>query len=992
MSKRILACFIIPICMIVVMVYGYSATDDNILSDQIENEYTGRDQASDIIENITFSDVNSDYWAKEPITRLGALNIIKGFNVGNRKQYRPFQSVSNQEVLALLLRAIGKEAEAELAAEQINNDTDTNEATLTLWSKGYLKVASDLGIITQDDLDDALSEDQSYLDPQENFMRNNSATREQVAKWIVDTINAQNEGAINPVYNQQAIFKYNDWRSISLEFVPYVEAVVKDKIMVGSGNSFNPKKSVTRAELAQILKNLDKVLYDTMNIEKKGGVISYVSDESDMSSLTSVAKRTYLIRNNEGKVDKISYEYIKDSIDKILKNDVPVYKDGDINGLLSLEEGDYIEYLVDDNTKELLYIYGKGNKYPSELTGTLEVLGNINNHEISIKSKGTVFNYKLADGLYDEVNETLEMNGIAVPLVKAPISSNVTLTISNNLVTKITYEGGKNLSNEISGIVIENNTDFSYITITDWDGNKVTKHYRRGSIEVEKQNFYDEEDEIGYIDEMFPNFEYDEKDAFIEDIEAGDIVHIKLDSSNPKYITAISGKTNHIVKFGTIKEVVDYGAVGIKLGVQFNDLSISYFDIKQDIPVIKDNRNVSKSDLVAGDSVRLLINQAVVSSGTILETIKEIKVDEYGNVISNIYKGNLGTINTSQQKVTLLNVYKLSKLGWMDYNEAKLLDIKNKGIQFYKNGERISLSYANKYLRRDGMEVYVAMEEYYAGEKVTKVTFRDGRDSVLGYSNVTKSNGIDELKLISSSKAINLDDGTIIIKDGKMVGASSILSPDYAQVVLNGNNNAAIVNIDQEPINDAISVFRGRVAKIENNHSLQVQSHSELKDMKWTYSPISRIFTLNYDTLIMNENGDIIPQKEFITYSDISKVDEVYTIIAEGTKAKYIVKNDYAKEGVEGKIYELSSDKIMIKDVIVYNSHKKKWTDLSYKNSYAQVDIPKNSIIIKNNEVISTDMLETGDKIRVMTTEDLSDKLKEEGSRNVKGYIIFVEK
>lgn len=992
MLKRILTSFTIPVLLIIVMISSYGAIDNDILSDDIENEYIARDEAPNVINNLNFSDVSSTHWANESITRLGAINIIKGYNVGNRKEYRPNDPVSNQEALAFLLRAIGREDEAQLAADQINADAGTQDPILTLWSKGYLQVASQLGLITADDLGDALTEDQTFLDEEENFIRANPATREQVARWIVDAINVQNPGSINPIYNEQAIFGYDDWEDISLEFVPYVEAVSQKKIMVGDGSSFAPKKSVTRAEMAQILKNLDEILYDTMNLDRKIGTVAYIEDITKVDAIVSTASRNFLIRNNEGKVDKITYDYERNSIQQIFENDVPVYRNGHVTGLLALREGDYIEYIIDNNTNEVLYIYSKGNNEPTKLSGTLEKLSGFDDGEITIKSnRGIKFTYKMVDGLYDVDNSTININGITYPITSAPVTNTVTLIILNDVVTNISYEGGIKLSNEISGIVVDNNSDFSYITITDWDGNDITKYYKKSNIIVEKQNYYDEEDEIGYIDEIFPNYDFDERDSTIEDIEAGDIVHIKLDPTNSKYITNISAKTNYIVKFGTVKEIVDYGAAGIKLRIEYNDLSTSFYEIKDDIPVMKDNINIGKNSLYEGDVVKLLINQAVLEPGTVTETIKEIEIDKYGNNVSNVYKGNLGTINDSQRTVSLLNAFKLSKSGWVEYNQVKLLNINNKNIQYYKDGNRISLSYADKYLRQEDMEVYVAMEQYYNDEKVTKITFRDGRDSVLDYSNITYINGMDELTLLDEANPIKLDEGTIIIKNGKMVSVGSILSPDYVQVVLNGNNRAAIINVEPEPNNNAISVFRGRIANIEDNESFSVQSHAVLKDMNWIYSPIPRVFTIDYSTIIINENG-IVPLDEFIGYSDISKIDEVYSIIAEGTKAKYIVKNVYPEQGLIGNIYEINDDNLMINDALVYDSSTKVWSDLSYTNSYAQVDLLTNSIIIKNNKVITKDMLEIGDKIRVMTTEYLADKLKLTGERNVNGYIIFVEK
>jgi hypothetical protein len=120
-------------------------------------------------------------------------------------------------------------------------------------------------------------------------------------------------------------------------------------------------------------------------------------------------------------------------------------------------------------------------------------------------------------------------------------------------------------------------------------------------------------------------------------------------------------------------------------------------------------------------------------------------------------------------------------------------------------------------------------------------------------------------------------------------------------------------------------------------------------------------------------------------------VDEVYTIIADGTEATHLVKNPYATEGVVGEIYANADGKLSLKDVLVYDSATKLWEELSLTNSYAQVEMLNNTVIMKNNEVISQDDLEFGDQVRVLVTVDLSEQLKLEDNRLVTGYVIFVE-
>jgi hypothetical protein len=968
-----------------------AVTDPSVLTQPVENVYKARSDAKAIIENLRFSDVSPNSWAIEPITRFGALEIIKGYNEKNAKAYRPNVSITNEETLAVLLRILGLEEQAQQAGNKLLQDNpELPDHVLTLWTKGYLQLAKNMGLITEDDLDNAFAEEQSELIPSENFIRRGPVTREQLAVWIVKAINKQQPNLISPLYKQQEVFNYSDWEKISRESIPYVEAVIKNKIMVGNNGKFNPKGIVTREQMAQMLKNLDDIAYNTMKIKKISGIVAYIKDSNTMGGSDSVASRKILITDENGKVSEVNYEYTKKSNGQVIIKDVPVLINGVIGGLLNLREGEYIEYLVKDDTEEMVYAYSKGINKPYEIEGMLQALTEIKNGRITVTDdKGTNYSFKMKGALYNNIDETININDINVKIQNAPISSKVKLYIENNLVTKIELVGQQIIFDEIRGIVKENNPAFNYITIITWDGKEVTKYYEKKNVNVEKQQYYDTEDEIGYIDEMFPDFRFDPRDTKIDDIEGGDLVTLKISLDGEKVI-AISARTNYIVKYGSIKQITNNGVNGIRLMVEFNDLSSTIYNIPSDVPVKKSGLNIQQYELKEGQVVKMLINQAVFEPGTITESVKEIQVDDYGNTIANIYKGKLGNLNNSQRTLTLLNSYELTKTGWRDYSKSKILDISAKNIEYYLDSKQISLDYALNYLKASNIDVYVAMEKYYDDEKVIKVTFGTGRENILAADNITYSSG-NRFKILQSPSFINTNAGTIVVKNGKLLENNNIVSPDYAQVILNGNGKAVIVKITPEPSNKATSIFRGRIKSINENENMRIQSFALLKGMKWIYSPIPRMFTTDYDTVVIDENG-IVDNADFIDYSEKTKVDKVYTIISNGTKAKYIIENPYCLDGVKGEIYETEEGVIKIKDTIVYNKANNSWSDLSYTNSYAKINLKNNTVIIKNNEIISADMLTKGDVIRIITDKYIIDELKKTGKREVDGYIILVEK
>ena len=974
-----------------VSVFAAIKEDQSIVSADIANVYTGSKLGEDIGGNIDFTDVADNYWGKEPITRMGALDVTKGYTTNGVREFRPTQDMSKQEAIAFVLRSIGLEEEAKLIAEGL--DAADEETTVDLWSKGYLTLANQLGLISNAELVDALVLDQEVLDPELNFIRTEPASRELVSKWIVQGINSQVPGTIEPLYSQQAIFTYNDWEEMGIEYIPYIEAVVDAKIMIGDGNSFNPLGILSRAEMMQIMKNMDKLLYDGMGLVTKSGYVGHREVVSTSSGQGSQTTYTMWIRVSDGSVDQLVKDHTMDSLKRESSLDAVVYKGNQILSLQDLSEGDTINYVVDEVSKEVHYVEVVSSASSYTVSGRLDTISNLKEGQLTIvNNSGNKQIYTLAESLYDNVNQTLVINDMFVNYSDAPVTNVVDFVIKNQLVIEISFGGVLSSAFEFSGLVIEHNKDFDYIRISDWDGVEVVKRYNENTVSVEKEEYYDNEDQIGYFDELFPYYGFDEDDAQVDEIEAGDIIHVQLDPSNLEMISKISAKTNYTVKFGEVLTSVYKGDEGYTLTLQMDDLTTVSYDVSEDIAVIKGSENVALMDVSSGDLIRILVNQAVVAPGTIEEGIKEIMIDPNGNVLQMIYKGELGSIDPNQEIISLLNSYELIQTGWKNYETSRKLDISKDDIDYYYEGDRITLAYADKYLRSSGMDMYVATEKYFNEERVTKITFRDDRDSVLAYSNVTVTNGLNQLETQNHEGTIKMDLGTIVVKNNKIIAPSNVIAPDYTQVVLNGNNQAAVVQVKPEPNNDGVSVSRGRLATINDYEDFTLQSHASLSGMDWIYSPIERVYNIDYTTVIKDDT-EIISINDFIGYSDASKVDNIYTIVSKGVKATHIVEGPYAKDGVIGEIYQVDTDDMLIslKDTLAYNQSTKAWNELSQPNSHSQAELFNESIIIKNNEVVTIEELDIGDRVRILTTLDLAEQLKLEDSRDFPGYIIFVE-
>ncbi|MDF2821513.1 MAG: uncharacterized protein K0R15_1954 [Clostridiales bacterium] len=901
--------------------------------------------------------------------------------------------LTKDQALAFVVRIVASEEQAELEAEAIELANTYGEGVTDYWARGYLKIAADLGLITQAELVDAFTdpaydEEGNPIEQDISFYRDSNATREQVAEWVVKAISQVRPDLIQPLYSQQAIYQYTDNKNITPIRIPYVEAAILNKLLVGNNNLIRPKDALTRAEMLQILKNADNILYSTRGLVRKSGVVERLIDDSTLSGTDKFIRKVQ-IRNAEGLLENIEFEYTKNEYDLSKQYDIPTFYKGENTSLMSAKVGDSIEYIVDDMTKIAKYAYIKGAAQVTEVKGILQPLNDLASGKITIKTdKEQYFTYTLSKSEYIPELNQLKIDTIFYNKDKVPVGNYFKLSLLNDIVVGIDPYATVPI-NEFGGIVKDIDTELGYIEIINLENNKeITKLFYAKSVIVEKQNYYNSEDSVGYFDEVFDVNLDDERDADINDIEVGDIAYIKM-SEDGQTVTHISAKTNYTMKYGKILSIDYEGEDDYSIRVGLDDGRTTYYNINSLIPVRKNNVGVPVATIKQGDWVKLLINQAILDEGHVEESVKQIVLDTYNSEITNIYKGNLGIYTASQNNLSIQNCYNLEKTGWRNYSFSKIMEL-GSNIDVYYNNRKINLSEAMKFYNGSGYNVFLATERYYDREKIVKINIIDARDSIIPTDNVIFADGNSTIKLLNYSSEIKVNNGTIVVRNGRLVTGDSILAPDYTQVVLGGAQGAAVINITQPAVNASITVSRGRIKEISDLTGMTVSSQGMLKGMAWVFSPIEREYDINSSTIIKDETG-IISLEDFKTYGPNTQYDEVFNIVSEGTTAKYVIKSPYCKEGIKGTVYEVDGTTVRVKDVVVYDYITGTWSNLSLTNNYAEIEIQTNSLILKNNKDVDANNLEVGDQISVLTTVNLASQLKLEQKRNLPGYIILVE-
>ncbi|KAB3534756.1 S-layer homology domain-containing protein [Alkaliphilus pronyensis] len=405
--------------------------------------YEGVDNAATQYENLLFTDIEN-HWGKEAILDAGAQALMRG---GNRL-FNPDEDLTYMEALTVLVRAIGLEGEAQEHAETQALPNVQDFIVLSVvdeWSRGYLQLAMQNNIVTNQEVNeitnltpqqadniqnqveqrlDAYGEDitqqeRAALERQINQQLelnqwNSPISRQEIAMWLARVLQ------LEPIYGDKMVkvYNFNDWQKIDTEKIAYIEAVLQEDIMSGSENRFKPNGNLTRAQLAQIMLNVNDQLLETRGITKLEGTVTKIDD------VTQQGKNLKIIT-----VENIDGSYNIISLQPDTGKDLIIQKNSQLQLSNGLYEWDRIQYFINDDDK---VFYAKViNPEAKSIEGFIEFIDTENNRlsVIDFNDKQHLFNVNS--------NTPVTNNGEEVSFKDLFYGQEVVVTLFNENVSKI---------------------------------------------------------------------------------------------------------------------------------------------------------------------------------------------------------------------------------------------------------------------------------------------------------------------------------------------------------------------------------------------------------------------------------------------------------------------------------------------------------------------------------------------------------------------------
>ncbi len=215
-----------------------------------------------------FSDL-SGYWAEDSITRLAALQIVKGYN----GKFNPGGGVTRAEFAVMMVRALGLVDQAEVLK---GASAGFKDLPSTHWASGFIIVAKENGIIS------------GY--PDDTFKPSALITRAEITSVLVRALNLSRVGDSDSI---PEVFK--DWQEIPVWAADAVISAHNYKLIKGfPDGSFYPEKNATRGETAVLIERV---------LERLG------SEYSFYGIVQSINKTSNLITIDiSGQIESFSYK------------------------------------------------------------------------------------------------------------------------------------------------------------------------------------------------------------------------------------------------------------------------------------------------------------------------------------------------------------------------------------------------------------------------------------------------------------------------------------------------------------------------------------------------------------------------------------------------------------------------------------------------------------------------------------------------------------
>lgn len=487
----------------------------------------------------------------------------------------------------------------------------------------------------------------------------------------------------------------------------------------------------------------------------------------------------------------------------------------------------------------------------------------------------------------------------------------------------------------------------------------------------------------------------DERQVTIKDFKKGMEIYVKLEGRKIVYMDSFSTDSPAYIapgskqKSGTIK-MIDRNQITIKTAIGTEE---TYFTSPSTV-AIKNGENMSLNSLYVGDRVKLHFDNIDTT------TVSKIVIEGDSILIKDLYKGVLAVTNRMSPVVTFNNVEVFRNGSWKKIDSLRLPY--NSDLPLYLGGQKIDYKNIENYR---GKSVYIALKNNFGSDNAEKMVIKNQYEMTFSEKIQSVNWYTSQIKL-SNTRNIGFHDGTMVIKNGRLVDNYSITPNSSALVVADGRGGESIADViyiyDEDINNSNIGmdrIYAGRVESI-GEYTLDLRDffvldknkwesfgYAKEKDLKKLYYDnetfiydvetkksmtsselLSGKYHVDEDNMNRDDERDNIRDYNAYIYTDGDRISSIYLVkqmdsLLKQTVTTATIASDPTEDPNMGMTIEL-------RDIKDWSERLEKW-NLKYGNMNLRT---KDALIMKNGKSIKSSDLKIGDRLYIVR-DDLVGKV-----------------
>lgn len=962
------------------------------LSTEAPTKLLGNPKGVEALANANYFDaINNTY--QRDIVKMSALGLI--FKNGST-EFRPKTAITGNEAIAMLVRARGREAAVQTRVSA--GSAGLNAAALrALRNTEYAREALALNIVPQ--------AEQVDLDK--------PATREKLTVWAARTLNLQ------PDFNDlTGVYSFKDAESVSPQYRNLVETMVTEKLVtLGNDGNFKPKGTVPRGEFAANLNLMSDRFATNIAVTSDYGLVIGKKQTTETQAGVKLTKTIFTVKRVDGKLTELTVQYNPKTK---VRNEFVSYKAEKLGDSKQIAIGDEVQYFVKNG--QALYVEAiNDNTLIDKMREAADAETGITAHFGAV---GTITKQSRFENGKTIDTTKIRMKDFDGNVYEVSVETNPVSGVKNDVITyKNGKAGGTNLLSEGDNVTyyVKDNKTVVYIKATTFTTQNTAGTLRNiGTDEALKINvvsIYDYNERIKeYPIAQHALVTVNGAFAQMKDLQMGQDVKLTVRNG---YVTKVETETftekpGAIPEYGKMRMGEVYMVYNNYMTVDLTDGSKARYNLGGNTLIIKDGVAVDVKGIKEGDKVKLYFSDIYSPD------IQKVEIEGAERLIKQIYKGDIKEVNSSTQTVTIAFPAVMRNTGWIQTGDYTYEVPYSENTKIYNGSTAVTPNNFAK-LYKD-KTAYVVVEENYGQETAVKINIRSGGEILSKDSVQTVNATLNSMELYNKENFL-FNEGTIVIKDGRLIDPSRIKNMDTAYVVGDyymGKRTASVVRLVTGIESIFNNLYAGALYTVDYS-SVTFKNYTKMTSNQWGNADESesRRFYYSTDTRITNLSANPVavvkPQNFFHggysmeenrdSNSKGLKYERYYGIfVTDGADMIYAL--NLRKLGlISGQnIDDNTTDESTVKNYI--NSILKntnlvrgtvtkvdtQWTRLQLTNSneWSSSLVTWNAnavdtyvkytdaLIMKNNKVITVDDIKSGDTVYVM-------------KYNEAGLVIFVE-